>query len=40
MEQLFKKPYPARAAIEVSKLPMGAIIEIEGIIIKDSSYSY
>jgi len=40
MEQLFKKPYPARAAIEVSKLPMDAIIEIEGIIIKDSSYSY
>lgn len=27
-----KKPYPARAAIEVSGLPMGAKIEIEGVL--------
>ena len=30
MGSYLKKPYPARAAIEVSGLPMGAKIEIEG----------
>lgn len=40
MMTLFKEPFPARAAVEVSKLPLGALIEIEGVIIKDSSYSF
>ena len=40
MLTLFKEPFPARAAVEVSKLPLGALIEIEGVIIKDSSYSF
>jgi 2-iminobutanoate/2-iminopropanoate deaminase len=32
MENLFDAPFPARAVIEVSALPKGALIEIEGII--------
>ncbi len=31
MEEHFAEPYPARATIEVSALPKGAIIEIEAI---------
>jgi len=31
MERFFKAPYPARAAIEVSALPKGALIEMEAI---------
>ena len=31
MEKIFKKPYPARAAIEVKGLPKGALIEIDAI---------
>jgi reactive intermediate/imine deaminase len=31
MSQYFKKPYPARAAVEVSALPKGVQIEIDGI---------
>lgn len=30
-EEVFKKPYPARTAYEVSKLPKNALIEIEVI---------
>ena len=40
MMTLFKEPFPARAAVEVSKLPLGALIEIEGVIIKDSTYNF
>ncbi len=40
MMTLFKEPFPARAAVEVSKLPLGALIEIEGVIIKESTYSF
>jgi reactive intermediate/imine deaminase len=32
MEQVFSKPYPARAAIEVSGLPKGADVEADAII--------
>lgn len=32
MEQYFTAPYPARAAVEVSALPKGATIEIEGVL--------
>ena len=31
MVQLFKPPYPARATVEVSCLPKGAIVEIDAI---------
>lgn len=32
MAAYFSKPYPARAAIGVASLPMGAQVEIEGIL--------
>ncbi|MCU7554761.1 RidA family protein [Alteromonas sp. ASW11-19] len=31
MSQYFSKPYPARAAVQVSALPKGAQIEIDGV---------
>jgi reactive intermediate/imine deaminase len=31
MEDYFREPYPARAAVEVSALPRGARVEIDGI---------
>ena len=34
MVDLFKKPYPARAAYEVSKLPKNSLVEIETIAAK------
>jgi len=34
MADLFKKPYPARAAYEVSKLPKNSLVEIETIAVK------
>ena len=34
MANLFKKPYPARAAYEVSKLPKSSLVEIETIAVK------
>ena len=34
MADLFKKPYPARAAYEVSKLPKSSLVEIETIAAK------
>ncbi len=36
MSELFLKPYPARAAFEVSKLPKNSSIEIETIAYKGS----
>lgn len=33
MSQYFTQPYPARAAIEVSALPKGAQIEIDGVMV-------
>ena len=37
MNELFEKPYPARAAFEVSKLPKNSSIEIETIAYKASA---
>jgi reactive intermediate/imine deaminase len=34
MWQYFTQPYPARAAIGVSALPKGALVEIDGIMVK------
>ena len=31
MEKIFPKPFPARAVVEVSKLPKDALIEIDAI---------
>jgi reactive intermediate/imine deaminase len=35
MANIFSKPYPARAAYEVSKLPKGSLVEIETIAFKE-----
>ena len=35
MASIFAKPYPARAAYEVSKLPKGSSVEIETIAFKE-----
>ena len=35
MASIFPKPYPARAAYEVSKLPKGSSVEIETIAFKE-----
>ena len=35
MSNIFSKPYPARAAYEVSKLPKGSSVEIETIAFKE-----
>ena len=37
MSKLFEKPYPARAAFEVSKLPKNSSIEVETIAYKGSA---
>ena len=37
MNELFEKPYPARAAFEVSELPKNSSIEIETIAYKGSA---
>ena len=34
MKEIFSEPYPARAAIQVAKLPLDSLIEVEGIIVK------
>ena len=33
MEKYFEPPYPARATIEVSALPKGALVEMDGIML-------
>ena len=37
MATYFAQPYPARAAVGVSALPRGAQVEIEGVMVLDSS---
>ena len=34
MKELFTEPYPARAALQVAKLPLNASIEVEAILAK------
>jgi reactive intermediate/imine deaminase len=34
MKELFSEPYPARAAIQVAKLPLDSLIEVEGLIVR------
>ena len=33
MKEYFSEPYPARATVEVSGLPLGVIVEIEAIVL-------
>lgn len=33
MEARFSRPYPARAAVEVSALPRGSLVEMDGIML-------
>ena len=40
MKDFFDEPYPARAVVQVAKLPLDAQIEVEGIIIKGETYTY
>ena len=35
MLDYFEEPYPARAALQVARLPLDSLIEVEAIIIKD-----
>ena len=34
MSELFSEPYPARAALQVARLPLDSLIEVEAIIVK------
>ena len=33
MEEFFSAPYPARAAVQVSALPKGARVEVDGVLV-------
>ena len=37
MLDYFEEPYPARAALQVARLPLDSLIEVEAIIIKEKS---
>ena len=36
MSDLFTEPYPARAALQVARLPLDSLIEVEAIIVKNN----
>ena len=36
MSELFIEPYPARAALQVARLPLDSLIEVEAIIVKSN----
>lgn len=38
MAEYLDKPYPARAAIQVSALPKGAVVEIDGVMVPGSRF--
>ncbi len=40
MARFFKEPFPARAAIGVAALPLGVPLEIDAILVLDSSQEY
>ncbi len=40
MARFFKEPFPARAAIGVVALPLGVSLEIDAILVLDSSQEY
>ena len=40
MAKHFNEPYPARAAVGISELPKGAMVEADGVMVFDANYSY
>ena len=40
MKEFFEEPFPARAVVQVARLPLDSQIEIEGIIVKEDTYNY
>ena len=40
MKEFFEEPFPARAVVQVARLPLDSQIEIEGIIAKEDTYNY
>ena len=40
MKEFFEEPFPARAVVQVARLPLDSLIEIEGIIAKEDTYNY
>ena len=40
MAEHFNEPYPARAAVGISELPKGALVEADGVMVFDANYSY
>ncbi len=36
MSEIFTEPYPARAALQVARLPLDSLIEVEAIIVKNN----
>lgn len=36
MSEIFAEPYPARAALQVARLPLDSLIEVEAIIVKNN----
>ncbi|MBT5031891.1 MAG: RidA family protein [Proteobacteria bacterium] len=40
MSEYFEQPYPARAAVQVVALPMGAAVEMDGVLEMPDNYSY
>ncbi len=40
MQRYFSAPFPARAAIGVAALPLGVMVEVEGVLVLSGEYSY
>mgnify|MGYP001405702500 CR=1 FL=1 len=40
MSEYFEQPYPARAAVQVGALPMGAAVEMDGVLELSDNYSF
>ena len=40
MSEYYEQPYPARAAVQVVALPMGAAVEMDGVLEMPDNYSY
>ena len=40
MQRYFSAPFPARAAIGVAALPLGVMVEVEGVLVLSGAYSY
>ena len=40
MKEFFEEPFPARAVVQVARLPLDSLVEIEGIIVKEDTYNY